>query len=289
MNPVTALIPREHLNEPPDPIRASMNEEKMEELVRSIKDHGVMMPLLVFPVEPERWIHCLGNGYGAWRDYITTDGRFEIIDGHRRYIATGRVGLQLIECKVFETAEDAKFGMMLDANYIREDVTPAEEGLLFLELTEKRGWSLEQLCSKFHKSPTYIQTRVDIVQKDTAVCQAVAERRINITQAQVILKQKNPQYRAYMLEQAVVHGASVRTLQYFIDQWKAQEAIEAGGPHPMAPVEATPPPAVEIPPCIYCGKSDEPQHLQQVNIHWYHKKDLQRFIEQVRSHPVVTP
>src|SRR5216684_695620 len=116
------------LLEPPLTARMSMDEEKLHELEESIKRLGVLQDLAVVP----------------------SNGKYEIVFGHRRFIAARLAGLVKVPCKVYENADDAKYEMMLAENGFREEVTAAEEGAFFLDLAEKHGWSEPQICQHVH-------------------------------------------------------------------------------------------------------------------------------------------
>ncbi len=66
--------------------------------------------------------------------------------------------------------------MMMDATACHEDFTPAEEGQQFVELAERHGWTMAELCKQFRKSESYINSRVVIATKDAHVRDAVNEQ-----------------------------------------------------------------------------------------------------------------
>ncbi len=257
--PVEKIISRKLLNEPPDPLRASMNEDALMELATSIRKRGLLQPLLVVP-----------------------DGdRYEIVDGHRRYIASGMAGLVDVPCRVFYDAEDDKFEIMLDGTQLHEKATPAEEGVLFLELCEKRGWSIEQVCDRFRRSEQYVNERVDLIRIDPAICEAVQQQAIPFAVAKELLKCGDPKHRAYLLELAKTHGSTARTAKYQVYQWKAEQDLAAGRTPAHVAVDSLPSEPVAQPRCIFCGRDDDIANIQQLPVHWYHKRDLVRLLEQV--------
>ncbi len=274
-------IDRELLRPPPDPLRVTMNEAALEDLAASIKLLGILEPLLVAPAPyvspytesgPEPLIN---QGLGAAR------GHYEIIDGHRRYLAAGMVGVTELPCMVFPDAEEAKWAMMLHANVCREDVTPAEEGWQFLTLAEKKGWSMPDLMRFFRRSENYINDRVDLVRGDECVVMAVAAREIGFTVAKEILRVKEPGRRTYLLDQAVVHGATARTIKTMIESYKAQDNVAVGLPAPHTPTEHIGAVDRESPKCLWCQEETEPEHMREVKVHWYHLRDLTKLLEEL--------
>ncbi len=244
---------------PPQPLRATMSEAGLEDLASSIKLLGILEPLLV----------------------THSDSIYEIIDGHRRYLSAGMCGVTELPCMVFENAEEAKWAMMLHANVCREDVTPAEEGWQFLTLAEEKSWSMPDLMRFFRRSENYINDRVDLVRGDERVVKAVAARDIGFTVAKEILRVKEHDRRTYLLDQAVVHGATARTIRVMAEDYKAQDNVSLGLPAPHTPTEHIGAVDRELPSCLWCQEDTEPEHMREVKIHWYHLRDLTKLLETV--------
>lgn len=285
--PLHRTIARAFLVPPPEPLRASMSEQGIEELAESMRGLGVLMPLVVTPSDPARFRGAQGGFEGELDDYYTKGGTFEIIDGHRRYTAAERAGIELLPCSVFFDVEQAKFAMMLHANICREDVTPAEEGWQFMELSEKHQWSMADLVRFFHVSEYYINERVDLVRKDAKVAAAVHERLLNLSQAKVILKAKDPTLRAYLFEQATVHGATTRSLQVMTQNYAADIAAGQGDLRLHTPENSPAPAGNPLEVCIWCRGGADPENLRQVHVHWYHKAELDAVVEKLGAHNVL--
>ena len=85
-----------------------IENESMTELTDSIKEHGILNPLLVRPLEGE-------------------DGKYEIISGHRRYAAAQKLGMKKVPCTVHFIDRDAATVMMVDSNCQRTELLPSEK------------------------------------------------------------------------------------------------------------------------------------------------------------------
>lgn len=244
------------LNEPPQPIRAGMDEDKLHELAVSIRKYGVLQNLVVIP----------------------DDVRFEVVAGHRRMLAARLAGLTHVPCRVYENLEDAKFGAMLDENTMREDLTAAEEGMQFLDLVEKRGWSVPQLQVQFGRSEEYINARVRLVVEFPEVMKHVAAREMNFSQAQAIMRCPDKKWQAYLIEQATVHGATARALRQYVDQFKGINLASIGMPAPNTPSHA--PILLEQTKvrCLWCQRDDDQDNMTTAAIHSYHVRDLTEFL-----------
>lgn len=279
--PKLMTVPRSHLIEPPEPIRVAMDTDRLESLAASIRRHGVVLPLVVtevfFDVDHER---SRKLQIAERKQGLQAVG-YEIIDGHRRYIASGIVGLAELPVNVFANVADVKFGIMLDANIEREDITAAEEGLQFLEVADKRGWGIEQIMQHFGKGEQYVNERVRLVQEYPDVVKPVSERRINWSQAKAIMRCSDPAHRAYLIDQADTHGASTRTLTYLVDQWKTSINLSQGKPAVSTPIHGIPVAVASNQKCLWCTRDDDPSNIVQIPVHSYHRRDLEEFLERV--------
>jgi ParB/RepB/Spo0J family partition protein len=245
------------LLEPPIAVRDSMDNTKLSELAEDIRKHGVLQNLVV----------------------VTSNGKYEIVAGHRRYLAARLAGLSAVPCLIFDELAEAKYAVMLAENGLREDVTAAAEGMFFLDLAEKHGWSEEQICHQVGRSADYVNERVKLVREYPALMQAVAAREVNWSQCKAIMRCKNPKYIPLLIEQATVHGASARTLSAMVDQFKFQDSMGAVGTPAASPGSAP----VFIEParerCAWCNRDDDQGNITKIPIHSYHVKDLTEFLK----------
>lgn len=244
------------LLEPPITQRAVMDETALDDLTHSIKQWGVLQNLIVVP-----------------------DGeKYEIVAGHRRSICARRAGKVHVPCMIFENIGDAKYAVMLTENGLRQDVTAAEEGMFFLDLAEKRGWSEQQICDYVDRSADYVNTRAKLVRDFPEVTQAVTERAINWSQAKAIMRCKIPRWIPYLIEQAKTHGANAKSLAYMVDQLKIQESL---GTSQTAPANQADAPVFLEPAkekCTWCQRDDDQANMTTLPIHRYHARDLSAFL-----------
>jgi len=283
--PETRIIPRSQLLEPPLPIRMGIDEQALGDLADSIKRHGLLHPLIVVPAHvmdsPE--LRAVTSAEEMKPQIVKY--QWEIVDGHRRYLASLIAGLEQLECKVYDTLDDAKFGVMLDANMMRQDLSPAEEGVQFLELAESRGWSMPQLMRYFGRSEAYINERVTLVKQFPDVFKVVAERGINWTQAKAVMRCPDPNWRAYMLDQAVTHGASSRTIVNLVDQWKTLQLAKQSQPAVHTTEHAVIIQQSDRPKCTWCRRDDDQQNFITLPVHSYHVRDLTDFLKRTGITP----
>ncbi len=252
------IIPIEVIDEPELPVRTQMDEQALEELAADIKLNGIIEPLVVSLV----------------------DGRYSIWAGHRRYLAARKAYLEELPCMVYAAGELPREAVMLSENICREDLTAAEQGWFILELVEKLKLSMDDLTRRLRRSENWINERVDLVQKDAQVAQAVAQRFISHAVAKELLRCPDEKHRQYLMKLAIDHGCTARTVAYQVGQFKQQQqAVLAGsGPAP-APAPGFQAPDL-TPHCVLCGMKDSPENLVQKNVHWYHWDPIKKFLRE---------
>jgi len=282
--PQHLTIPRAQLLPPPEPMRVTISDDHIEELVESLRTMGQLVPLIVTPALSRDSGVIPAPPPNAVARYVENGGMFEIIDGHCRYLAAEFVPLTELQCSVFLEVEEAKHAMMLHAGIIRQSFTAFEEGRQFIELSNKHGWSLDDLCRTFHRSESYINDRVSIASAPEPIALAVHSRQINLAQAKQILRAKDEMLRGYLLDQAQVHGATARTLEVMIHNWKIENEPRPDGEKSHTPAYSPEqnPAAPEV--CCWCREGNDPENFRKVTVHWYHERDLMAIVNEVGSH-----
>ena len=256
--PTTNKVPLHDIDPPPNPMRFEMDEKKMQELMDSFVLVGQLQPIGVYPLE----------------------GRLAIEYGHRRYVAAERLGWREIECKVFTQEEIKNGAAMLAENVEREDVTEAEEAVMFAEAQEKYGLDEEGLVARFKKGKNYIADRLALLRNDQDVFKALQERKINFSVARELNKVKDKGYRRYYLDAAIRGGATARAVMGWRQQLEAQVPPDQNTPVAQEPV-ADAPPSTENPlACVICGGHKDPWNMVSVYIHKYELEQILKVIQQ---------
>jgi ParB/RepB/Spo0J family partition protein len=267
-------IPIEQLVEPPSPIRVSMDEGALFSLAESIKEIGVLQPLLVVPTVKR-------ESAGAHLDsskcehLVEVPGTFyEIIAGHRRYKACIIAALNAVPCLVFADVEIARHAAMLHENTEREDITPAEEAVMFAELIEKYDYTEEQLLKAVKKSQSYVYTRLDLLRGNQDVFAALREKKIVMAVATQLNRVKDATQCHYLLNLAVQGGATALTVSKWVNEVRGipevvsveSVAIDAGKGASVATI-------TDDRKCLLCRRGHQPLNLVPVWVHDWELRD----------------
>jgi len=159
------LIHIERIQPNPGQPRKTFNAETLDELADSIREHGLLQPLVVRP-----------EGEG-----------FLIVAGHRRHRACQLAGITDIPCIVRETDDDALLEQSLIENVQREDINPVEEAQCYQVLMDTHGYSLREMAGKVHKSVGYVHGRLELL-KFSDVAQSVSQGQIGVFEARELAK-----------------------------------------------------------------------------------------------------
>lgn len=164
----------------PDQPRLTFDEDTLQELAASITEHGVLQPILVRP---------------------STEGRFQLIAGERRWRAARIAGLREIPAIVDEIDDQTALEIAIIENLQREDLSPLDEALMYERMTTEHGYSLRKLAQKLGKDKGYIENRLRLADAPSEIKQLVSLRKDTLSHAYELLKVDDPKRRRRLAEQ----------------------------------------------------------------------------------------
>ncbi|MBE7031447.1 MAG: ParB/RepB/Spo0J family partition protein [Ruminococcaceae bacterium] len=173
----------------PDQPRKTFDKEALEALASSIKEHGVIQPILV---KPE-------NG-----------GVYIIIAGERRWRAAKLAGLKEIPCIIGEYTEKEIMEVALIENLQREDLNPIEESEGYKKLMDTFALTQEEVSQRVGKSRSAVANALRLNQLSDTVKKMVADGRISAGHARAILSLEKESDRLILAEKIEKDGLSVR-------------------------------------------------------------------------------
>ena len=139
-----------------------MNCKEDNTLINSIREHGLLQPIIVRP---------FANG-------------FEIVAGHRRYQACKSLRWRFIPCKIHEMTDKQAYEIQLIENIQRKSMDPIEEAEAFRRYIMDFGWGgISELARKISKSEEYISHRIQLLKLPDDIKGNLITNRINVSQA----------------------------------------------------------------------------------------------------------
>lgn len=171
--------------------RKEFNDESLEELARSIREHGILQPVLVCP----------------------QDGAYKLIAGERRFRAAQRAGLRTIPAIVRTADARASLELALIENLQREDLNPIEEARAYQQLLEDFGLTQAEIAERVGKSRPAIANSLRLLQLPPDLQTAVAARRITAGHARALLAAGGAQEQRHLAQRLLSSPTSVRVAE----------------------------------------------------------------------------
>lgn len=184
-------IPTEFLRPNPRNPRRSFSEEELEELANSIREKGIIQPILVRPI-------------------AGVDGTFEIIAGERRWRAAQRASLHEVPIVVIEAADREAYEIAIIENVQRADLNPLEEALGYEKLAADYGYSQNDLARVIGKSRSHIANTMRLAKLPQKVQSLLAAGSLSAGHARALLAVKDPEQVAIRI---IEHGLTVRDVE----------------------------------------------------------------------------
>jgi ParB family chromosome partitioning protein len=187
--PVTAIVPN------PRQPRQVFDEDAMAELVHSVKEIGLLQPVVVRPAG---------------------EGRYELIMGERRWRATQEAGLDTIPAIVRETGDDDLLRDALLENLHRSQLNPLEEAAAYQQLLDDFGCTHEELATRIGRSRPQISNTLRLLRLSPAVQRRVAAGVLSAGHARALLGVEHPEVQDRLAGRVVSEGISVRSLEEIV-------------------------------------------------------------------------
>jgi len=188
-----AEIPIDRLQPNPQQPRHSFNDEALEELATSIRQHGVLQPLLVSEAAA---------------------GRYVLITGERRWRAARRAGLATVPAVIRERIEDnQQLELALVENLQRKDLTPLEEARAFEHLRTSLGLSQQEIAGRVGMDRSTVANALRLLKLPAEVQEMVERGDISAGHARALLAFESDDERCQWARRVVSTGLSVRELE----------------------------------------------------------------------------
>ena len=172
-------IPLEKVQPNPSQPRMTFHQETINELAASIREHGVLQPILVRP----------------------SGDTYEIIAGERRWRASKVAGKETIPAIVERFDDATALEIALIENLQREDLSPLDEAVIYKKMTGELGYSIRQLAGKLGKDKGYVENRLRLANAPDDVREMVAQRYDTLSAAYELMKIDNIRRRKSLAKQ----------------------------------------------------------------------------------------
>lgn len=166
------LVPLERLGDNPYQPRAEVSSEGIEELASVIRSQGFQGVLIARP-------------------HPRQDGSYQITAGHRRRDAARMAGLRTLPVVVRELTDEEMVTLAITENIQREDLTPLEEGRIYLLMSDEMGFTHEQIAKEVGKKRGYVENRIRVARAPEDVQALIQKKPDSIRAVANLIKVKS--------------------------------------------------------------------------------------------------
>ena len=190
-------VPIEFIKANPRNPRRTFSDAELKELSESIKQHGVIQPIVVRPVK------------GA-------QDRYEIIAGERRWRASQMAGLHEVPIVPVDISDSDALEFAIVENVQREDLNPLEEAAAYQQLLDDFGCTQEELAGRIKRSRPQISNTIRLLQLPGSVQRKVAAGVISAGHARALLMLATPEAMEHLANRIVSENLSVRAVEELV-------------------------------------------------------------------------
>ncbi len=189
-------IPVDRVQPNPNQPRLAFDPASLDELTASVREHGVLQPVLVRP-EP--------------------GGHYQLVAGERRWRASKAAGMETIPALIEEIDDETALEIAVIENLQREDLSPLDEATIYDKMIREHGYSIRRLAQKLGKDKGYLENRLRLADAPEEVRQLVSLRKDTLSHAYELLKVEDPKKRKKLADQVARNELSLVKLRERIE------------------------------------------------------------------------
>lgn len=232
------------IDDPETDIRDDIDINGIEQLATSIQNIGLIQPIVVFKNRE----------------------RYEVIVGHRRYMACRVAGSRQVPAIVREVEPEQIDIMKLDENIFREDVSAVQIGKYIYKIMTQKQLSTMEIARYLGKTPQWVNSMIRLLDTDDYTKNAVDRGELSYSGALELQKVEDETYRKVLTEAAVKGGAHTRTIKGWVDEHRQEKRYtENMGDYQGYQENETETKIVKSK-CKLCGRSYPPDELITITI-----------------------
>jgi ParB family chromosome partitioning protein len=211
-------IPTGNISPNPRQPRTNFNSEELDELAISIREHGVIQPLLITAGE--------------------TPGSYILIAGERRLLAAKSIDMEQVPAIIREASDQELVELALIENVQREDLGPLETAEAYRQLNEDFGLSHEEIAARVGKSRTTITNTLRLFNLADEVKQALASGKISEGHARALLSLNSEKAQVAVLDSILKQNLNVRQTEQLVRKLGGEKPEKRAPTQPDPEVKA---------------------------------------------------
>lgn len=196
-------VPVEHIRQNPNNPRRVFSDEHLEDLTRSIAEHGIVQPILVRPVTSTGDGEDLGGA------------KYEIIAGERRWRAAQKAKLHEVPIIIRDVDDKQALELAIIENVQRADLNPVEEALGYQQLIDEYDYSQNDLGTAIGKSRSHVANTLRLLKLPAKVQKFVTAGSLSAGHARALITSSTPEELA---DRIIKEGLSVRQIELLVQK-----------------------------------------------------------------------
>ena len=214
-------LPVDNVQPNPHQPRSRFDNDELAELAASIKEHGILQPIIVTHAEQSK--------------------HYTLIAGERRLLAARQAGLTEVPAIIREASEQERVELALIENVQRADLSPLETAEAYRQLAEEFSLPHEQIAVRVGKSRVTVTNTLRLLKLPAAIQQSLAERQISEGHARALLALPTPQAQLAALQTVIKNELNVRQTEELVRKLTGQKitvTVPKAKPPELASLEA---------------------------------------------------
>ena len=242
---ITQKIAMSLIDDPEIAMRDNINAESLTDLVGSIRNNGLLNPLIV----------------------RRKGDRFEVIAGHRRLQALGILRVSEAPCVVRDVDDRQATVLRVHENLVREEVDPVSEARFICETILQLGCKPEEYAEIIGRSVAYVMDRIEIASMPDYMQSAIKDGSIKLGVALALNEISDELYRKRWFESAIRDGMTVRGARDALSMFKSVMELRSTDPEHAILYTLPDTPPVLIDQCKRCGARAPITEMMMVRVH----------------------
>ena len=197
-------VPTERVDPSPDQPRLAMDQDSLDDLASSVREHGILQPILVRPA---------------------AGGRYQIVAGERRWRAARMAGLDTVPALIEELDDETALEISIIENLQREDLSPLDEALRYERMIHEHGYSVRRLAQKLGKDKGYLENRLRLADAPPEVKELVSVRKDTLSAAYELMKVPDAKKRKRLADQVARGELSLVKLKERIEGRRSRTPV----------------------------------------------------------------
>ena len=232
------------IQEPGHRLREKISEEGLEELGKSMVRVGLENAIKL----------------------RSTPSGYEIVSGHRRYLAAKDLGWDKIKAIVEDLNDEETNLRAIHENLHREDLSPIEEGRACKALVDEHGYSVKDVAKLCSKSESWVASRLALLEMPRELQEAVDCGALSVSAVRELAAITDDESREYYTEHAIKQGATAQLCSFWRGRWELEKITR--GPSSSLPPDAFlhPPPAEACMPCFWCEQDTPIRAIEHLRV-----------------------